>query len=153
VAASAAALWCAMFACLHLSWAFGGSIGLASSAGSSLASRRPAAFVIFGLYGVALLLLIGIAIIAVMRGPRVSRRQRRVLATLVAVVGAALVVRGGALEALLALDAGGIRKTVGPLETRWSLMLWNPWFVLGGAFFIVSAIQASPPAFLRRGSQ
>lgn len=153
MAAGAAALWCGLFACLHLFWALGGSIGLASSAGSSLASRRPIGFVIFGLYGVALLLLIGIAFIAMMLRARASSPQRRALAALVAVVGVVLVIRGGALELLLAVNAAEIRTTVGPLQTRWSLMLWNPWFALGGALFIATAIQASPPIFLGRRSQ
>jgi len=143
VAAAAAALWCGLFACLHLFWALGGSIGLASSAGHDLAERRPASFVVFGLFGVALLLLIGIAAITMTQCPRVPRRRRRVAALLVAFVGAGLAIRGTALEVLLATNAGGLRASIGPLETHWSLVLWNPWFTFGGALFIVTAIQAS----------
>ncbi len=58
--ATAAAMWCGSLACLHLFWAVGGSIGLTSSAGRDLAARRPAGFVIFGLYGTTLLLVIGV---------------------------------------------------------------------------------------------
>jgi hypothetical protein len=50
-------------------------------------------------------------------------------------------VRGIALEVLLVTDIAGIRAAVGPLETRWSLILWNPWFVLGAALFIGTATQ------------
>ena len=75
VAAAAAAMWCGSFACLHLFWALGGSIGLASSAGRDLAGRRPASFVIFGLYGTAVLLGIGILTIAVTQSPRAARRS------------------------------------------------------------------------------
>jgi len=73
-AATVAAMWCGLFACLHLFWALGGSIGLASSAGPDLAERRPTSFIIFGLFGTALLLLIGIAVIAVACSPRAPRR-------------------------------------------------------------------------------
>lgn len=64
-AGRAAALWCIAFAALHLFWAFGGSAGLASSAGRDLANRRPTNFVVLGLYGVALVLLCGVALIRV----------------------------------------------------------------------------------------
>lgn len=139
VAATAAILWCGLFACLHLFWALGGSVGLASSAGSDLASRRPAGFVAVGLYGVALLLLVGVVLILGLLRARAPSPHRRVLAALIAVVGVVLLVRGLALEVLLALDVGGIQSGVGSLETRWSLILWNPWFALGGALFLAAA--------------
>jgi hypothetical protein len=153
VAAAAAAMWCGSFACLHLFWALGGSIGLASSAGRDLAGRRPASFVIFGLYGTALLLVIGILTIAVTQSPRAARRLRRAVTLLLAVVGVVLVLRGLALEILLATNTAGLRANVGPLETRWSLILWNPWFALGGALFIATARQASRSGFMRIQSQ
>jgi hypothetical protein len=143
VAAAAATMWCGSFACLHLFWALGGSFGLASSAGRDLAARRPASFVIFGLYGTAMLLVIGIAIIAVTQRPRAARRLRRAASVLLAVVGVGLVLRGVALEVLLATNSTGLRKNVGPVETHWSLILWNPWFAVGGALFIATAIRAS----------
>ncbi len=127
MAATAAATWCDLFACLHLFWAPGGSMGLASSAGQDLAERRPASFVIFGLFGVALLLLIGIAVIAVTQSRRAPRRWRHAATVLLAVVGVGLVLRGVSLEVLLATNAGGLRASVGRLETYWSLVLWNPW--------------------------
>jgi len=153
VAAAAAAMWCGSFACLHLFWALGGSIGLASSAGHDLAVRRPASFVIFGLYGTALLLVIGILTIAVTQSPRAARRLRRAVTRLLAVVGVVLVLRGLALEVLLAANTAGLRANVGPVETRWSLILWNPWFALGGALFIATAIQVSRSGFMRIHSQ
>ncbi|PZS01393.1 MAG: DUF3995 domain-containing protein [Pseudonocardiales bacterium] len=153
LAAAAAAIWCGSFACLHLFWALGGSFGLASSAGRGLAAGRPASFVIFGLYGAALLLVIGIALIAVTQRPQAVRRLRRAASALLAVVGVGLVLRGLALEVLLATNADGLRKNVSPLETHWSLILWNPWFAVGGALFIATAIRASRSAFLSGPSQ
>jgi len=150
VAAAAAAMWCGSFACLHLFWALGGSIGLASSAGRDLAGRRPANFVIFGLYGTALLLVIGILTIAVTQSPRAARRLRRAATVLLAVVGVVLLLRGLALEVLLATNTAGLRAKVGPLETHWGLILWNPWFALGGVLFIATAIRASRSGLMRR---
>lgn len=133
--------WCAVFAAVHLFWAAGGgTAGLASSAGQELAERRPAGFVVFGLFGVAALLLIGIALVMVASGGIGSERLSRVAAVVLAVVGVALVIRGVALEVLLATDAGSLRATVGPLESRWSLALWNPWFTIGGLLFLWTAI-------------
>ncbi len=141
VPARGAAAWCAVFAAVHLFWAVGGTTGLASSAGPELADRRPAGFVVFGLYGVAVLLLAGIALVMVASGGIGSLRLSRVAGVVLAVVGAALVIRGVALEVLLATDSGGLSGAVGPLETRWSLALWNPWFAIGGALFLWTAIR------------
>ncbi|MDQ6848818.1 MAG: DUF3995 domain-containing protein [Actinomycetota bacterium] len=148
VASAAAATWCGSFACLHLFWALGGSTGLASSAGRDLAERRPASFVIFGLYGVALLLLIGIVIIASTRMPRAPGGRRRAAALLPVIVGAGLAIRGIAIEVLLATDTAGLRSNLGPLETHWSLVLWDPWFAFGGMLFIATAFRTRPSGVL-----
>lgn len=102
-AAPAAAWWCIAFAGLHLYWALGGSTGLASSAGQDLASRRPATFVVFGLYGVALTLLAGAALIVLVSIPGPMHRRSAPTA-LVGVIGIGLLMRGVALEILLATD-------------------------------------------------
>ncbi len=137
-----AAAWCAVFAAVHLFWAVGGTAGLASSAGRELAERRPLSFVVFGLFGVAVLLLAAIALVMVTSGLIGPDRLSRVAGLVAAVVGVTLIIRGVALEILLATGAGGLRATVGPLETRWSLALWNPWFALGGALFLWTALRA-----------
>jgi hypothetical protein len=139
-AALAAVVWCSAFAGLHLYWALGGSAGLASSAGQRLASSRPESFVLFGLYGVALLLLAGALVNVVPSGLRPGR-QRSAAVVLLAIVGAALLLRGAGLEALLAANVGGVRTQVGGLETHWSQLLRNPWFALGGLLFLASAAR------------
>jgi Protein of unknown function (DUF3995) len=139
--AVAAAAWCIAFAGVHLFWALGGSVGLASSAGHDLAARRPATFVLFGLYGVALALLCSVAVLAFASTTRPSARRRRAATTLVGVVGIGLLLRGAVFEVLLGWDTGGLANRVGPLETQWSLILWNPWFTVGGALFLASAIR------------
>ena len=121
--------WCVVFAGAHLYWAVGGSVGLASSAGPGLASRRPREFVVLGLYGVAAVLLLG-TVLALVRP--VADRGQRLVAAMSAVIAAALLLRGVGVEAALALDAGGVREAVGSTEMRASLWWWNPWFVFGG---------------------
>jgi hypothetical protein len=62
----------------------------------------------------------------------VRGRLRRGVVILGWLGGAVLLARGLLLEVVLLTGAGGIPSAVGPLETRWSLILWNPWFVVGG---------------------
>jgi hypothetical protein len=139
-AGAGAGAWCALFAGLHVYWASGGNLGLASSAGHDLASRRPAAFVVFGLWGVATVLVTGAVLAMIAGGRALSIRWLRVFRALMALVAAGLLLRGGYVELALATNLGGVRQAVGPLETHWSLVLWNPWFLLGGASFGVLAV-------------
>lgn len=138
-----ASAWCALFAGLHLFWALGGTTGLASSAGRDLAERRPTGFVVFGLYGVAILLIVAIALLTVTAGYGGSPAWSRRTTAVVGLAGALLLLRGVLLEVLLGLDVGGLRATVGPVETRWSLALWNPWFTLGGALFLWTTLRVT----------
>lgn len=131
--------WCAAFAALHVYWALGGNAGLASSAGADLAARRPAPFVLVGLWGTAMLLLLGAGFSVALARGRPRRRLRRLAAVTGWLVGAALLARGVVLEFVLITGAGGIAASVGTDETRWSLLLWNPWFALGGAAFLSTA--------------
>ena len=132
-----------MFAVLHLFWAAGGKTALASSAGQDLADRRPAVFVLFGLVGVAVLLLAGMLLIGLLARNAGPPRLAATARALVFAAGVALCLRGIGLEVLLSVNAG-LRHDVGPLETRWSLVLWNPWFVLGGALFLLTALRTVP---------
>ncbi|WP_112262239.1 DUF3995 domain-containing protein [Lentzea terrae] len=128
---SAAAAWCALFAALHVYWALGGSAGLAESAGADLAAHRPAWFVLGGLWGVAAVLLVGAWICL-----DLTQRWRRLLALL---GGAVLLGRGLVVEiALLTTD---LPHQVGERQTRWSLWLWNPWFVLGGVLVLAAYLS------------
>lgn len=147
--AGPAAAWCAAFALLHLYWALGGDIGLAESAGVRLAETRPTAFVLVGLWGVAALLLVAASSWCVLaRGWPRGHRMRRAAIIVGALAGVLLIVRAVVLEAVLLLDAGGIASSVGPAQAHWSLWLWNPWFLLGGALFLLAAhrlARSRPP--------
>ncbi len=132
-------MWCVAFATLHVYWAVGGSVGLASSAGADLATRRPPVFVLVGLWGTALLLLLGALFSAALARGRPRGRLRRVALLACWLVGTTLLVRGVVLQLVLATGAGRIASSVGPFQTRWSLVLWNPWFTLGGVAFLLTA--------------
>ncbi len=128
--------WCCAFAALHVFWALGGSAGLASSAGTELATRRPTAFVVLGLWGVAALLLGAAVVVGVAVNAQLSPRVGRTLGWLISAAGLVMLARAVVVEILLLTDAGGVRTEVGLEQTHWSLVLWNPWFVVGGVLFI-----------------
>ena len=130
-----AASWALLFALLHLFWALGGSWLLASSAGATLAEDRPTWFVIGGLWGVAVVLVVGAAIGVALARRLVGGRAGRLASMVSCVGGACLILRGVAVQVVLLTDAGGVASNVGEQQTRVSLVLWNPWFVLGGLFF------------------
>lgn len=147
-AITATATWCALFAALHLYWALGGRKGLASSAGHDLAERRPAGFVVFGLYGVALLLIAGIVLLVVAGGWGGSRKWSRRATAVVGLLSVVLLLRGIVLEILVGFDVGGLSATIGPSQTYWSLVLWNPWFILGGVLFLWVTLRVAQTARL-----
>ncbi|GAB3899092.1 hypothetical protein GCM10029964_084520 [Kibdelosporangium lantanae] len=136
-----ACVWCVLFAALHVYWAVGGDVGLASSAGTDLATHRPSWFVLLGLWGVALLLVAGAAFSVGMTRWRLRGRLRRVVVILGWLGGVVLLARGLLLEVVLLTGAGGIASAVGPSQTHWSLILWNPWFVLGGLVVSLATCQ------------
>jgi len=136
-----AGAWCVLFAAVHLFWAAGGTTGLASSAGTDLAARRPVTFVLFGLWGTALLCLLGAVFCAGLARWQPSGGLRRGMTILGLLAGGLLLARGLLLEIVLLTAAGGIRSSVGPLETHWSLLLWNPWFAAGGLLLLLATRQ------------
>lgn len=129
-----AAGWAVIFAGLHFFWALGGEVGLDVSAGEELATERPAWFVAGGLWGVGLLCLVGAAVALGLRRRGVRGRRWQALRLLGQGICALLLVRGVVVEALL---IAGV-STVGDVSTAqkfWTLAVWNPWFILGGALF------------------
>ena len=142
----AAAGWSLAFAAAHLYWALGGALGLAESAGERLAVERPTWFVLGGLYGVAVVLL-GTAALGVLLGRGAPTGQRgRVLCLLTMGVAAVLLLRAVGVELVLLADPdpGYGNGAVSPAQRFWTLVLWNPWFLLGGALFGLAARAAHP---------
>jgi hypothetical protein len=134
-----AAGWAVGFAALHFYWALGGGVGLAVSAGPDLADERPAWFVAGGLWGVGVLLVVA-ALVGVELARGRLRGARRVLVRIAGyLAGSILVVRAVSVELLL-LGGPALDDTVGPAHRFWTLVLWNPWFAVGGIAFLVAGL-------------
>jgi len=87
---------------------------LASSAGIDLATRRPLPFVLFGLWGTALLSLAGAVFCVGLACWRPRGGLRQGMAILGLVADAVLLARGLLLELVLLTGAGGVASSVGP---------------------------------------
>ncbi|MFJ9406839.1 DUF3995 domain-containing protein [Streptomyces sp. NPDC101393] len=137
-----ACAWAVAFAGLHFSWALGGGWGLIVSAGP-LAEERPGWFVTVGLWGVGMLCLVGGALgwLLARRSPRGP--AGRTIKALGRCACAVLLVRGIAVEVLLLTDAAGQGIDVSPEQRRWTLLLWNPWFLVGGLVFGLAARECT----------
>jgi len=131
-----ACAWAVTFGVLHVYWALGGAAGLAESAGSHLAATRPVWFVLGGLWGVAAVCFTGAALVWVLASGVTGGRG---VPWLVRVAGAVLVARALAVEVLIATDGSALATSVSPAERHWTLWLWNPWFMLGGALFAAAS--------------
>ena len=133
--------WASLFSALHIYWAVGGSWLLATSAGPELTQDRPLWFVLFGLWGVALVLGAGAILGLGMARDHLRGRAASVASALCILVGAVLLVRGVGVEILLLTDAFGVARNVGADQVRAGLVLWNPWFIVGGLAFALTGIE------------
>ncbi|MFD9210077.1 DUF3995 domain-containing protein [Streptomyces sioyaensis] len=133
-----ACTWAVAFAVLHFYWALGGSRGLSVSAGP-LAEERPGWFVAVGLWGVGILCLVGGALGWRLARPRSRGLAGRAVTALGWGVCAVLLVRAISVEVLLMADATGQETAVSPAQRLWTLVLWNPWFLVGGLVFGLAA--------------
>ena len=55
-------------------------------------------------------------------------------------MGLLLLVRGVGVEVLLLAGAYDADDAISAGQRHWSLVLWNPWFVVGGVAFLLAAL-------------
>ncbi|MCT2546854.1 DUF3995 domain-containing protein [Streptomyces atratus] len=71
--------------------------------------------------------------------PRPRDRAGRIVRALGWCACAVLLVRGISVEVLLLTDTAGQDMDVSPEQRLWTLLLWNPWFLVGGLVFGMAA--------------
>ncbi|GAA1928732.1 DUF3995 domain-containing protein [Streptantibioticus ferralitis] len=143
-AAWLAATWCVLFVLVHLYWAWGGTVGFVAATGSS-DLIRPTWFVIFGLWGVALVCLVGAgaALAAVQSwGRGMPQWMVRTVLWMGVIVLLLRALPTGVQDVLLVT---GVLHPARPLDwsvVHWRLALWTPWFLIGATLFLLTAIAA-----------
>ncbi|TWS23577.1 DUF3995 domain-containing protein [Tsukamurella sputi] len=136
-----ATAWCLVFACAHLYWAVGGRAGFVAATGSLKLLDQPF-FVVIGLWGVAIVCIVGaLACLATVLsfGRRVPPR---LLLTVLWVGAAALTLRAVTAGLQDALLEAGVLHTTADFDwsvVHWRLAVWTPWFAIGAVLFALTA--------------
>lgn len=142
-AAYAAGAWAFAFAALSFYWAAGGTAG-ADTIGDIIKGRplaRDPGFVAILWATGALKALAGLLALALVR-PWGRLIPHWTLLTATWGTGALLTLYGGANLAVRGLMAVGVMSTPASMRSvaaRWHLVLWDPWWLLGGILFLAAA--------------
>jgi hypothetical protein len=91
-----------------------------------------------GLWGVGCLCLIGASVALGLRRRGVDGRPWAFLKVLGWGIGGLLLFRGILVEVLLITGVAEV-DGVSSAQKFWTLVLWNPWFILGGVLFGLAA--------------
>jgi Protein of unknown function (DUF3995) len=153
-AAYAAAAWAFLFAVPSFYWAAGGEIALDTLAVELErdARERDSGTVALTWFTGALKVVGGLVALSLVRpwGARIPRRLRLV-AALGAGVGLALYGAAGLVEKIL-METGAINVSApfGSDRVIWYLLLWDPYWLLGGILFLLAALRFRRARVARR---
>jgi Protein of unknown function (DUF3995) len=142
--ALAVTAWAFLFAIPSFYWAAGGSIGedtIAADVEEALGALGEPWFV--ALTGVAKVMA-GLLPLALILVP-LDHAPRRVLGLLIALIGAGMIVYAAAnflQHGLMLLNAIDTPDSLGRSALHWHFFFWDPWWLLGGALFVVAARSA-----------
>lgn len=137
-AAYAACAWALLFAAASFYWAAGGSIGADTISGD--VKRLPGIVSVLWVTGFAKVIAGLLALALVRNWGRAI--PRRVLLISAWPAGAGMVLYGAvplAVRALMAIGAIHTPASMHSTLARWHLLLWNPWWLLGGILFATAA--------------
>lgn len=146
-AAYAAGAWALLFAALHAYWAAGGTAGAGTIGGGieELAVARDPGFVAL-LWGTGAVFVAEALLALALVRPWGGNFPRWVLLGAAWAVGVGMAAYGALQLAVTGtvtvLKVTGLLSIPGPVDwtgIRWHLMLWDPWWLLGGILFIVAA--------------
>ncbi|MGE0544770.1 MAG: DUF3995 domain-containing protein [Dehalococcoidia bacterium] len=143
----AACVWALVFAAMSFYWAVGGMTGIGTQAASiQAAARDPDAAFVAVLWATGVLKVAGavLALALVRRWGRIIPRRLPRAAAWVSGIGMLLYggvnfVVGVAVALLRAIDI--INAPADTSAFWWHLLLWDPWWMLGGALFSIAALS------------
>lgn len=139
----AASAWALVFAALSFYWAAGGTVG-ASTIGpaiATLALARDPEFVAV-LWATGVLKVLGGVLALALVQPWGRLLPRRILLIVAWGVGALLLLYACANlveHGLMAIGVISIPAGLGATALRWHLVLWDPWWLIGGILFCAAA--------------
>lgn len=142
-AAYAAAVWALLFAAMSFYWALGGRAGLSTQA-VSIRNQvdDPTFVVVLWVTGILKVLAALIAVVFILPlGRRIPQRLLLVTGWLAA---GFLLLYGsfGWIQALLwETGVHDIPSSVGAKASRWKLIFWDPFWLLGGCLFLLAVWQ------------
>jgi hypothetical protein len=144
-----ACAWALLFAALSFYWAAGGTAG-AETIGEAITrpirAREPGWIVLLWGTGIAKVLG-GLLALALVR-PWGRRFPRWLLLVPAWAGGLLMIAYGGANMLEFGLMAAGMLRipaSVGVVAVRWHLVLWEPWWIIGGVLFVAAAWLAGSP--------
>ena len=141
-AGHAAAAWALAFAALSFYWAAGGTAGLGtlSKGLRREALERPGGFVAV-LWATAVVKVAAAALGLALVQPWGERVPRRLLLAAGWATGVLLTLYGGVGLVNAALAEFGVVESTDPETVRWYLLLWEPYWILGGLLFLTATGQ------------
>lgn len=145
--AYAAALWALLFAGLSFYWGLGGRRGATTLGPAIMAAAADPWFVAIGLWGVGGVKVIGVLIALALIRPWPQPMLHRLLRGAAYAGGGLALLYGAASFVQHALMVTGVIRLpegLGPAAARWHLLLWDPWWMVGGILFIATARLVGP---------
>ena len=142
-AAYAAASWAFVFAAMSFYLALGGGVGIGSQAVSIREQVDDPEFVAVLWATGVLKVVAGVIALALVR-PWGRRIPRRALLVLAGGTAGLLLLYGGLGWAQAVLWETGVHEipaSVGATASRWKLLFWEPFWLLGGVLFLLAVLQ------------
>ncbi|MDQ2744951.1 MAG: DUF3995 domain-containing protein [Chloroflexota bacterium] len=137
----AASAWAFVFAAISFYWAAGGTAGSATI-GAAITNQAHDPTFIAVLWGTGALKALGGLLALALVHPWSRSFPRRLLLIAAWAGGILMALYGGASwvqEALMIVGVISIPAGLGHTAALWHVLLWDPWWLLGGLLFIATA--------------
>ncbi|MBV8916099.1 MAG: DUF3995 domain-containing protein [Acetobacteraceae bacterium] len=140
-----AALAAFAFAAISLYWALGGTAAIDTIGGQLASSGRAGAPITLALVWAAVVLKLGVGLLALALVQRWGRWIPRWMLLTAACTAAAVLTVYGAVQVIAeALVETGMIRPAGEIDwyaLRWHMLLWDPWFLIWGLVLGTAALE------------